>query len=170
MGYFDGLGSGPFKRNKSGQIVFYPWGIAGRGYVIPDEATEARVRKFVRSSMQLSIPAIIGAQVVSGPALSLSIFAGFVLWFAFRVRTLVGSFPLSPERLTLKEHAATSAKAYGKPTLWFLLTCSVIMLAAALFLVFVGRSIGDRMIALACILLFGAAAMLFGYMLRVRRS
>ena len=168
MGYFDGLSTGPFKRNKSGQTVFYPWGIAGRGYVIPDEATEARLRKFVRSSMQLSIPAIIGAQVVSGPALSLTIFAVFVLWFALRVRTLVRSLPLSSERLTLKEHAATSAKAYGKPTLWFLLTCSVIMLAAALFLVFAGPSSSARVTGLACLVFFGPGVILFAYMLRVQ--
>lgn len=36
MGYFDGLASGIIKKDKNDNAVYYPWGMLGEVYVLPN--------------------------------------------------------------------------------------------------------------------------------------
>ena len=38
MGYFDGLTDGVFKTDSEGKFLFYPWGVPGKGYILPDDS------------------------------------------------------------------------------------------------------------------------------------
>lgn len=42
MGYFEGLTNGNFKKDRDGNTIFFPWGILGKGRVLPDEQTEKK--------------------------------------------------------------------------------------------------------------------------------
>jgi hypothetical protein len=35
MGYLDGLRDVSFNTDEKGNIIFFPWGIFGKGYIIP---------------------------------------------------------------------------------------------------------------------------------------
>jgi len=48
MGYFKHLADSSFKTDDKGNILFYPWGILGRGYVLPDKKAEEKIRRFIR--------------------------------------------------------------------------------------------------------------------------
>jgi hypothetical protein len=37
MGYFDGLAASSFKTDDKGNTVFFPWGILGKGYILPED-------------------------------------------------------------------------------------------------------------------------------------
>ena len=47
MGYFRRLSDALFKTDSHGNTIFYPWGMIGKGYVLPDRQTEDKVRRFV---------------------------------------------------------------------------------------------------------------------------
>ena len=66
MGYFDGLVSGAFKKDAAGHTVFYPWGILGKGYVVPSVVEEERLRSFLKTMYMILLPGIIIIQVVFG--------------------------------------------------------------------------------------------------------
>ena len=46
MSYFDGLSDGLCKTDKDGNLIFYPWGILGKGYILPDEHRKKRIKRF----------------------------------------------------------------------------------------------------------------------------
>lgn len=45
MGFFKRLTDSSFKVNGQGNTLFYPWGILGRGYILPDIETEKKDSK-----------------------------------------------------------------------------------------------------------------------------
>lgn len=47
MGYFNGLVSGLFKLDKAGRVVFYPWGVLGKGYIITEKPVADGILRFV---------------------------------------------------------------------------------------------------------------------------
>ncbi len=53
MGYFDGLTGASFKKDKRGYTVFYPWGIGGRGYILPEHKKDD-VRRVLKRYLQIS--------------------------------------------------------------------------------------------------------------------
>lgn len=36
-----------FRRNHGGKLVFYPWGVFGKGYIAEDAALAKRIRRFL---------------------------------------------------------------------------------------------------------------------------
>src|SRR5512137_2958826 len=55
VGYFDALSGSGFKKDERGRSVFYPWGVFGKGRVLPDAETEKKVRAFVIRYYVISI-------------------------------------------------------------------------------------------------------------------
>jgi hypothetical protein len=170
MGYFDGLTNGNFKKDGSGQTVFYPWGVFGKGRVLSDEATENKVRGFVRRYYQVTLPLIIGVGVILGWVylfLLVPIFAG---WFYLRTKTLVAGCPLSESKLTLGESYANSAVTHNTWTLWLLFICSVLFVATGIWMALSANSAGDRVMGWIVGIFFGACSVAIGYMLKVKRA
>jgi hypothetical protein len=66
MGYFDGLTDAVFKIDREGKLLFYPWGVLGRGYVLPNDSKKQQVRKFLSLWYKVSPPVIIGVGVGIG--------------------------------------------------------------------------------------------------------
>lgn len=48
MGYLKAVTEAPFKTTASGQRAFFPFGVLGRGRVLPDEQTERSVRRVIK--------------------------------------------------------------------------------------------------------------------------
>lgn len=46
-GFFRRLSDSSFKVDSSGRSIFYPWGIFGKGYVLPSKEYEEKVRSFI---------------------------------------------------------------------------------------------------------------------------
>ena len=47
MGFFRRLTDSSFKVDSAGRSIFYPWGIFGKGYVLPDKEYEEKIRSFL---------------------------------------------------------------------------------------------------------------------------
>ena len=66
MSYFDGLTDGVFKTDPEGKFLFYPWGVLGKGYVLPDDSKKQQLRKFITLWYKVSLPLIVGIGVGVG--------------------------------------------------------------------------------------------------------
>jgi hypothetical protein len=169
MGYFDALTSGCFKKDQSGKSVFYPWGVLGKGLVLPDEETENKVRRFVRRFYMISLPLIIIVSVTVGWVYSFALAPILIAWYHFKSRPLLTGCSITEDKLTLKESYSNSAKIYNKKVLWLLLILSIIFEAGGLLRFVHATSTYDKIMATFGFLFFGCCAVTFGYMIKAKR-
>ena len=68
MGYFDDMANEAFKKDASGNAVYYPWGPFGSGFVIKSEETRKRIwnphKKGLMILLVVFIPLIITISLV----------------------------------------------------------------------------------------------------------
>lgn len=170
MGYFEGLTNASFKKDQAGNTIFFPWGVLGRGRILPDEPTETRVRAFLSRYYKVSLPTIIGVGVIVGWAWSFLLVPIFGAWFYFGSKSLVSDYPYSKDKLTLKEGYTSSAAGHNKVTLWLLFTCSILFVLAGIFIASVATSSSQIAMGLFTAIFFGACSAAIGYMLKVKRN
>jgi len=169
MGYFQGLTNASFKKNSEGNSTFYPWGIFGRGLVIPDGHTEKRLRSFITSCYKVFLPSLIAVGIIGGwmwAALLLPIFAS---WFYLGIKPLISECAYSVDKLTIKESCAGSAAGHNRSTLWLFLTSSGLFVLAGVWMANKAESLDRLIVGILCAVFFGACCVAFGYMLAVKR-
>ena len=170
MGYFDGLASSSFKRDKSGNICFYPWGVLGKGYSLPDEATEQRIRGFVRRYYMISLPAIIVLGSVVGWLYAFVFLPILIVLYLMKCKSLTSDLSVVNEKLTIRESYTNSANAHNRTTLWLLLIFSLLFVAGGLFMIISDMSGFDKVVGLSCILFFGACGVALFYMIKAKST
>lgn len=167
MGYFEALTSGAFKMTKDGQRLFFPWGTAGRGYVIPSDDEFRRLHSRVKAYIVVVLPVAGGAVTLCGflgavIALVLLV-VPYIVWARMQCRHL----QQASENLTLGESIAGQAREYSIVTLWALETGSLLFVAAGLFILFTDPA--SWVAALAAVGFFGVCALMFARVLIVKR-
>ena len=170
MGYFKGLTNASFKQDQSGNTIFFPWGIFGRGRILPNESAVIKVRAFVSRYYKVSHPTTIGVGVIIGWTWAFLLAPIFGAWFYFGSKSLVSDYPYSEDKLTLKESYANSAAGHNKVTLWLFFICLVLFAFAGIFIASVAKSSGQVAIGLFTAIFFGACSAAIGYMLKVKRN
>ncbi|HWW99406.1 hypothetical protein [Collimonas sp.] len=170
MGYFDGLANSNFKKSQDGHTLFFPWGVLGRGRVLPDEAAADKVRGFVKRYYKISLPTTIVVCVVAGWIWAMPLAVIFGFWFYFGTRALVAAYPYSDDKLTLKQGYANAATGHNQFVLWLLFIVSVLFVAGGIFIAYAARSPGQIMLGMASIIFFGACGLAIGYMIKVKRA
>jgi len=105
MGYFKHLADSSFKADDKGNILFYPWGILGRGYILPDKKTEEKIRRFIRWYLVICFTLLF----VVGIVLGLSAILFFILlpiatlvWLV-QYKIYIRGLKQTSEKLTLRE-------------------------------------------------------------------
>jgi hypothetical protein len=166
MGYFDGQASALFKRDESGGTVFYPWGVLGKGRLLPDEEAEKRVFRFVKLYFQISLVLVIGLGFFHWwyPAALLPI---LWIWYYLQCKALVSTYLVSQSKLTIKQANTGAAAGFGKPVLSALFGGSASLVAAALWMTVSSQAFDQRAIGFLGVLFFGACAIKAAYMLKV---
>src|SRR5262245_2972311 len=122
MGYFDGLTNASFRKDAQGRDLFYPHGVFGKGRIIPDAQTAARLRasmkRFYIVLFVAFLPLIVIANVMHLPILYLVIFALAVMALSVaHMLKLAQGLPYSDERLTYRESLQNSARGHNKAIL-----------------------------------------------------
>ncbi len=170
MGYFDGLTNASFKKNEEGKTIFFPWGVLGKGRILPDEATETKVRAFVSRYYKVSLPTIFGVGVFVGWAWSFLLVPIFGAWYYFGSKSLGSHYPYSEDKLTLKESYTNSATGHNKVTLWLLFTASILFVLAGIFMASIATSPSQIAMGYFTVIFFGACSVAIGYMLKVKHN
>jgi hypothetical protein len=167
MGYFDALTSSYFKTGQDGRKLFFPWGVIGRGYVIPSEEHYERLRKPLKLYMIVSLTAIIGAAIAFNTLTTLALGGAFMVFYAVWSRQLLRGLSASDERLLLKESMTTQALTHGSFMLWTLQIASLLLVASGVTIFFIDPA--QWPMALAVIVFFGFCAVFIARMLILRR-
>jgi len=104
MGLFRKLTDSSFKKGKDGNMLFYPWGIFGKGYILKNKDQEENIRRFVvRYYVGFLIPLfLIGLTVGWGFGFILLPFA-LLIWIR-RAKVFTSGLMASSEKLTIKEN------------------------------------------------------------------
>ena len=167
MGYFDGLASGIIKKDKSDNAVYYPWGVLGKGYVLPNATRETAIKNMVILFYQIFLGMFfIHLFLIKNAPIFAVLVIALVIWFLDKSHQLTKDCPKSDEKLTLKEGYSNSAKAHNKWMLWFCLVVSIFFtLAGIAFLLSDKISIG-----LLMTIVFGACTTAIGFMIKVKNK
>ncbi len=168
MGYFDGLTDGCFKTNAEGKILFFRWGVCGKGYILPNESKNQEIRRFLKLYYKVSLSVIIATGVFVGWIYTFLLLPLFYLWYFLSIDRLLKGLVVTGERLTLRESYSSSAKSHNIMTLWILLIFSIFFVLTGL--AFVLYSADAWLIALAITIFFGACGIAFGYMIKAKRN
>ena len=168
MGYFDGLASGIIKKDKDNNPVYYPWGVLGKGYVLPSAERETEIKNMVILFYQLFFGVFFVHLFLLKNALIFALLVlALVIWFLVKSKQLTKDCPKSGEKLTLKEGYTNSAKAHNKTVLWILLVVAVIATLAGIAMLFSGKLFLPGLIIA---LLFGASSAAIYYMIQVKNK
>lgn len=167
MGYFEALAASSFTADSEGRRIFFPWGVLGKGYVIPTEDEYERLRATLVRTYQVLFPATVLLAVLFRSWMPWVLFALpslFVLGYPIWVRRATSGWNQSAQRLSLRQSIANQAQHHSRPFLWFLFIGGLVFVAGGLWLIAVHR----WYVGIASISLFGFGAVLFLRMLVVQ--
>jgi hypothetical protein len=183
MGYIEGWVQTAFKKNASDQTVFYPLGILGSGYVLPDNAAEEKAREILRRHFQIGIFLTVIAvslacfyiflpkppyslKIVTWLSVFLLLLPG--LWAYVCLKALVAKIPPEEKRLTAKEAYANSAVRHNFWGLWFSFVFSIIWTFLALLFAIYAHTFKFMLLGWLGVVIFLFSAVVNGYMLKVK--
>jgi hypothetical protein len=170
----DRIATQNFKVDAEGRIVFFPYGMYGKGRILPDRATveavhtaQKQVFTFVLGvaavllgayQVGVGFPWVLGIGVVIGAA------ACAVSWL--RIRALVLHLPISDEPFDFGD----SIQNNGRSGLRGHLIASLVFVLGGIFMLLFGKP-EDHWVAVAAIAFFGVGFLLFSWqaIARMRR-
>ena len=169
-GYFKAISNMPFKKGTDGNTLFYPFGIFGKGYILPNEKIERKIRK---SFMVFNIISLLIAIPVFRSNLSIEwvllFFALSFTWFYIKIYRPISSCSESSERLTFKETLTTYIAALNPFLIGFIHIGSWGFVLMALYIIIVQPISSDGfMVALLGGGFFSLSLMMSGYMLLMK--
>lgn len=162
MGYFDGLTDGQFKKSTTGEIVFYPWGAIGKGYILKSQSEYDRIRSFVKKYYTVGLPALILTQISVGLIGSIIILLILTSWYQLKIAAFLKSSSLTNEKFSVPDAYATSAKSHNLFSLIILELSSIGFVVAGMLILYRGGSVP---IALGSIIFFGICSIVLGLMI-----
>jgi hypothetical protein len=167
MGYFDFLTSSSFKTTTDGRTLFFPFGAAGPGYEVGPDMDGASLRRQVKAWFIGGLIWGVGAVELLGIPTGLVAASAVVALYYGWAWYLTRAMPLSVERQSLRETFSAQARALNPVLLW----ASEILMIVLLFFGFavLATDPDDWPDALYMIVVFGACATGFGYMLVLRQ-
>lgn len=166
-GYFNALTSGYFKTAADGGKLFFPWGIWGRGYVIPSDEQYERMHGMLKIYMIVSLVLIIGTIAAGYLLVGVAIAAACMLFYAAWVPSLKRGFAPSEERMTMRGNMATQARIHHAGVLWAMEIMSILFVASGVgMLIFQPK---QWFLAILPIVFFGYCAVIIGRMIMLRR-
>lgn len=173
MSYFDGMIAGLFRPEEAtGRTIFFPNGVIGRGYVLPDAAAEQRVRRIMRWVMIGTLAMTVGGmqvllavfgQPMAWPwepwAIAIAGLAVFTTIWSTIKRRLIAGLPVSDQRLTFSE--AFTAQTLGLPRWYFYILALLgpLMMVGSIMWLFAAPSFMERVWAMAGLTLFTIATL-----------
>ena len=164
MGYFDGLTDASFKTGEDGRMLFYPYGVIGKGYVLTSDEHYQKARRFMKWTYIIALPPAFLIPMLAGWRWSVPLLVVFMIGFSLAVRSVTKDAGSTAEKLTLAESIRNSARSHNLAVLMLLETFSVLFVLAGIFMM----TQGEKLIGVLAIALFGFAACSIGYMILTR--
>ena len=165
MGYFDGLTDAAFKKDVSGNNLFYPWGIFGSGFIINSEDEKNQIRGFFKKMYMVMFPSIIIIHMTVGFWLNLVLLPVYGIWYYFKAKKITKDLRKTEEKLKVSESYKNSAKSHNLSTLIILELFSLGFVVLGLFVLQSGK---ELLVAYASIGFFGLCSIAIGFMIMAK--
>jgi hypothetical protein len=166
MGYFDGITGASFKTDEKGNTIFYPWGILGKGYILPEDKKDS-FRTGIKRFLQLSLPLVFLITIFLKWWIIL-VFAVFIFGYTIWVNKIKKSLILSSNKLTLSESITNSARSHNLTTLWLLEIGSLLFVLAIIFILAISPE--KWTIGVPSIVFFGYGMFVFWKMIKAKKE
>ncbi|MBR0753720.1 hypothetical protein JQ604_16145 [Bradyrhizobium jicamae] len=166
MEEFEGLVNSGFKVSQDGRLLFFPWGVLSRGYVVPSEDDYWRLQRLITACMVVTtavilVPTFFGAYAVA----AVLVVAVLVLYYVW-TRLALRHFEVVDERLSFHEIMTPVAHALGPVKLWLSVIGSLVFVLVGTLLFILTP--GDWLFPLGIIGFFGLGGVAAIYMLILR--
>lgn len=139
MGFLDNQVRFKFKTAEDGRHVYFPWGVFGRGYIVPSEADRQRIGKQEKIGLACQMVGSLAILLLTGAPLAiLLLIHPYTIWQFSLYRHL----ERSEERLTIQEVTAKQARAMSYSIIWLLiLLCFAFVFVGGLIFIY---GVGQR--------------------------
>ena len=131
MNTLDALIDTWFRTKDSSTSIFFPYGIATRGYLLSKQ-DEPSIRKFLKEFLGISF-AITAIALITVGVHALWVLAPLWLWYAFGTRRLLKGKERVSERYPVSDWMRTMALSTGFPTHALLISMAAVLFAASLY-------------------------------------
>ncbi len=167
MGYFDGLTASSFKTDEKGHTIFYPWGIFGKGYILPEDRKDS-FRQTIKRHIMIFVPLTILCSIFFKIWIAFLILPLYFFGYGIWVNKQTSGLKVSSDKLTLSDTRASSARAHNAATLWILEIVSLLFVLLGTFNLITSPQ--NWFIAICSILFFGFGAIIFWKMIKTKRE
>lgn len=178
--YFTLLSEPHFTVGPDGRETFHPYGLFGRGYVVPDTATGTRLRRALKWTYAIDFGVIGLLAGALGNVFGIGLGAIILVLVVVPLHVVIAGrqargLDVSSERLTVAAMQRNQAARFGKRTLWLLsaLGLGMALLSAEMAWAPWSADMADpvtRGFMLFSALLFGASAVSTGLSAMRRRA
>jgi len=173
--FFHSFTAANFLKDESGNDLFYPWGVLGSGFVIDSEAKTREIQRRYRQVRVRGTFAIIFFQGCFSLVGGLAALLVYCLVFPITVSKIIEGLPPSTIklRLSFSEYYKAAARAHSLASLQSGVLGSLGLVAMGIFLSWIRLYEGDgfefdNYLGFYCMAFFGWAAIVEGYMLKVK--
>ena len=167
MAYFSGFIDISFKKDEKGRTIFYPWGIFGRGYILPDDKKDI-IHKKLKRSYQVLLTLVILTEIFLSSWVSIILVLLLLGVLAIFDKRLVRGCEISPDRLTLSDTRSTLVRSQSLITTWFLEICSLLFVLAGIFILVTSPK--QWFIGILSVSFFGFCAYIFWDIIRAKKE
>ena len=162
MTYLDSLVNQLFKKSESGEPLFYPWGIFGKGYVVSSASQHSHIRStlkvyYVVMFLAMGISIYFLDYLYTGVCVIFGI-GGYLVWSDKVTRRL----KVSAERLGFSESVVQGLPGYSTWGLVFMSLVSFMFVVTGGFIFYTDPS--EWVMSSICIVFFGLATVIFVFM------
>lgn len=169
--YFDNLVEPMFQRDEEGRDLFFPMGLGSKGRIVPDAATNARLRSALRTGYMVFFLAILPAASVLSVwtpkgALPLVAFVGVVTVMQLAYTSwLARGLEVTRRRMNLSNQTASIATAYSARYIRWMTILSALLTAGGVIGFFMPAAdwqpVWGRPMAAASALFFAAITVMW---------
>jgi len=174
MGFFEAIAASSFTTDSEGRRLFFPWGVLGKGYLIPTDAEYQHLRVTLIRTYQILIPTTVLLIVLLQrwmPWPPLVLLLPFCLGYPVWVRRVTARWSQSAEHLSIRQSMTNQAQHQSRFVLWFFLICQLAFIAAGFGII---ADLHKWSVGAVLILFSGFGAVAFSWMLvaqrRIQRS
>jgi hypothetical protein len=168
MGYFDALTSAAFKTAADGRRLFYPYGILGRGYILPSDTEYEKLQRSYKTVVVIGFVIIISAVFLfSIPLLMLPLLVGFIIGYMLWARARCRNLEQASEKLTYGEALKNETIHLSLGLLWFFEVLSILLILWGVVILIAEPS--QWLLAVGLIVLFTVIAIVYARMIRTKK-
>lgn len=151
-----------FKKDESGNTLFYPWGVLGSGLIVDSDEREEQIRAFIKKSYIIGFIVILGAQILFGSMHSFFVLILWCSWYYFSVKKFRNELPRTTVKLTVSEGFRKGAEVYNLP---FLVIGAILSIGVVVSGFYILSSGGDDIIGFSAVGFFALCTIAYFYMI-----